>query len=249
MYHLNEITKLETLINKVQDERFQLQVAQNDEIADVLNSHFNYFKELTIKVSGESAYFYMFDEDLKREKEILSLYFYERYNNPTKLELSYYSSSTQSDFELDRLIKLGSFAKVIKDDKERILNEIVAVQSKYKNRSNELYLIKDCYVKQKRSYQKANDQVRKTEIELALKSDGVIFDKSVNIQIKSNYTPRIDSIKLTEVSKSGKTGTIVYHLAHGGSIHTEEKVNVERILDQIFFYHKDIVWGVVSPAV
>lgn len=248
MYHLNEITELETLINKVQDERFQLQLAQNDEIADVLNSHFNYFKELTIKVSNESAYFYMFDEDLKREQEIFSLYFYERYNNPTKLELSYYSSSsTQSDFELDRLIKLGSFAKVIKDDKERILNEIQSVQSKYKNRSNELYQIKDGYNKQKRAYQQANDQARKAEIELALNNSGIVFSKGVNIQIKSNYTPRIDSIKLTEVSKSGKTGTIVYHLAHGGSIHTEEKVNVERILDQIFFYHKDIVQDVV-PA-
>lgn len=241
MYHLNEITELETLINKVQDERLQLQLAQNDEIADVLNSHFNYFKELTIKVSNESAYFYMFNEEAKYEKEIFSLYFYERYNNPTKLELSYYSSSTNSDFELDRLIKLGSFAKVIKQDSERILNEIVAVQSKYKNRSNELYEIKDGYEKQKRAYQKANDQARKAKIELAFRENGIIFDKSVNIQIKSNYTPRIDSIKLTEVSKSGKTGTIVYHLAHGGSIHTEDKVNVERILDQIFFYHKDIV--------
>ena len=241
MYHLNEITELETLINKVQDERFQLQLAQNDEIADVLNSHFNYFKEFTIKVSNESAYFYMFNEEAKYEKEIFSLYFYERYNSATKLELSYYSTSTQSDFELDRLMYLGSFAKVIKQDSERILNEIVAVQSKYKNRSNELYQIKDGYEKQKRAYQKANDEARKAKIELAFRENGIIFDKSVNIQIKSNYTPRIDSIKLSEVSKSGKTGTIVYHLAHGGSIHTEDKVNVERILDQIFFYHKDIV--------
>lgn len=247
MYHLNEITELETLINKVKDERFQLQLAQNAEIQDVLNSHFNYFKELTIKASNESACFYMFDKDLKYEKEIFNLYFYERYNSPVKLELSYYTSSTQSDFELDRLIKLGSVAKVIKDSSEIILKEIVAVQSKYKNRLNKLYAIGDGYQRQIRAYQKANDQARKAEIELALKTDGIVFSKGVNIQIKSNYTPTIDSIKLTEVSKSGKTGTITYHFTHGGNIYTEEKVNVERILDQIFFYHKDIVQDVV-PA-
>ena len=242
MYHLNEITELETLINKVQDERFQLQLAQNDEIADVLNSHFNYFKELTIKVSGESAYFYMFDEDLKYQKEIFSLYFYERYNSATKLELSYYSTSTQSDFELDRLIKLGSFAKVIKDDKERILNEIVAVQSKYKNRSNELYEIKDGYEKQKRAFQQANDQARKAEIELALKSDGVKFNKKLCIDFKYNYSANVQALKLINISKSGKTCDVVFNYAEGdGYKYTEHNCNVERILDQVARYHESII--------
>ena len=242
MYHLNEITELETLINKVQDERFQLQLAQNDEIADVLNSHFNYFKELTIKVSNSSAYFYMFDEDLKREKEILSLYFYERYNNPTKLELSYYSSSTNSDFELDRLMYLGSFAKVIKQDGERILNEIVAVQSKYKNRSNELYAIQDGYNKQKRAYQEANDQARKAEVKLALMGEGVKFNKKLCIDFKYNYSANVQALKLINISKSGKTCDVVFNYAEGdGYRYTERKCNVEKIVDQVARYHESII--------
>ena len=242
MYYLNEITELETLINKVQDERFQLQLAQNDEIADVLNSHFNYFKELTIKVSNSSAYFYMFDEDLKREKEILSLYFYERYNNPTKLELSYYSSSSNSDFELDRLIKLGSFAKVIKDDKERILNEIVAVQSKYKNRSNELYAIQDGYNKQKRAYQEANDQARKAEIELALKGEGVKFSKKLCIDFKYNYSANIQALKLSNISKSGKTADVAFNYNEGDQFrYVVNNCNVEKIISQVNCHSKNIV--------
>ena len=248
MYHLNEITELETLINKVQDERFQLQLAQNDEIADVLNSHFNYFKELTIKVSGESAYFYMFDEDLKYEKEIFSLYFYERYNNPTKLELSYYSSSTQSDFELDRLIKLGSFAKVIKQDGERILNEVRSVQSKYKNRSNELYAIQDGYNKQKRAYQEANDQARKAEVKLALMGEGVKLSKKLCVDFKYNYSANVQALKLINISKSGKTCDVVFNYAEGdGYKYTERKCNVEKIVDQVARYHESIVQDVV-PA-
>ena len=242
MYHLNEITELETLINKVQDERFQLQLAQNDEIADVLNSHFNYFKELTIKVSNSSAYFYMFDEDLKREKEILSLYFYERYNNPTKLELSYYSSSSNSDFELDRLMYLGSFAKVIKQDGERILNEIVAVQSKYKNRSNELYAIQDGYNKQKRAYQEANDEARKAEVKLALMGEGVKLSKKLCIDFKYNYSANVRALKLINISKSGKTCDVVFNYAEGdGYRYTERKCNVEKIVDQVARYHESII--------
>lgn len=244
MYHLNEITELETLINKVQSERFQLHQTQNDQIAEVLNKYFNYFKELTVKVSNDSAYFYMYSDEDKCEKEIYNLYFYERYSSPTTLQISYYSSSSNSEFELDRLVRLGNAAMIIKLSGQDILKEIDTIKSQYKHKFDELYEIKDNYEKQKRSYQKANDQAKKAEIEHALKSIGIVFSKGINIQIKSNYTPTIDSIRLTEVSKSGKTGTIVYRFSRGG-IYTEQKVNIERILDQILFHHKDIVEEVV----
>ena len=240
MYYLNEITQLEELINKVSAERSQLMKSTSLKIQEVFDKNFNYFKEFDIQVSGTSAYFRAkTDEGVL--KDMFTIYFHERYKEDTRLELSYYTTNAQSEFEIERLISLGKTARILRDNSEYILKEIADARKSNLERENELYRIQDGYEKEKRFYQNANDERRKTEIKLALREGGIIFNKAVNIQIKSNYTPRIDSIKLTDVSKSGKTGTIVYHLSHGGNIYTEEKVNVERILDQLFFYHKDIV--------
>ncbi len=47
----------------------------------------------------------------------------------------------------------------------------------------------------------------------------------------STSSPTVVSIRLTDVSKSGKTCTAVFKWAHGGNASQEEKVNVEKVKD------------------
>jgi hypothetical protein len=102
MYYLNEITRLEELIQKVQQERFELKKSNDLKVQQVFDERFNYFKQFQITASGESACFRMKNEQGEL-KEVFSIYFYERYGKGTTLELSYYTTNTQSEFELDRI--------------------------------------------------------------------------------------------------------------------------------------------------
>lgn len=238
MYYLNEITQLEELINKVSAESFELRKSNDLKVQEVFDRHFNYFKEFNIQVSGDSAYFKMENEE--KLKEVFSIYFYERYKEERKLELSYYTTSTQSEFEVERLISLGKVARILRDNSWIILKEIAEVKKLDLERENELYRIQDGYEKEKRSYQKANDERRKTEIELSLRGEGVQFVGPIYFHLKRNYDPRITSIKILEVSKSGKTCTVQYVTA-GQSVGKEERCDVENIISQVIANSKNIV--------
>ena len=128
----------------------------------------------------------------------------------------------------------------MRDNREIILKEITDVVKSDLGRSNELYRIQDGYEKEKRSYQNANNERRKSEIELSLRGEGVNFDKDVYIELKRNYTVRVNSIQIVEVSKSGKTCTVVFEFTHG---HTsrEENCNTEKIISQVNSHSKNIV--------
>ena len=238
MYYLNEITQLEELINKVSAERFELRKSNDLKVQEIFDNVFNVFRELTIKVCGDSASFHLEDGD--RNKEIFSINFYERYRGDAELSLSYYSTNTNSEFELNRLVFLGRAAGIVKSNSERILKDISDARKSDLERENELYRIQDGYEKEKRSYQKANDERRKTEIELSLRGEGVIFDKEVWFGFKRNYTNRIKSIKILEVSKSGKTCTVEY-VTVGGSTGKEERCDVESVIAQVVSNSKNIV--------
>jgi len=69
----------------------------------------------------------------------------------------------------------------------------------------------------------------------------VTFDKDVYIEVKRNYTVRINSIRLEDISKSGKTARAVYVFAHQGVSGSEENVNVVKIVDQVLAHMNNIV--------
>lgn len=83
--------------------------------------------------------------------------------------------------------------------------------------------------------------VEKEKIELDLKNEGVQFKKGKNVQLKFNYSPNIKSIKLVDLSKSGKKATAVFTFAHGDHTSREENVNVSSIIDQVYGLQDNIV--------
>ena len=235
MKYLNEITEIETQINDINVKRFELRKENNEKIAEVLGSAFNYFKEFEIKVNGESAVFYQRDEDDKL-KEIFSLYFDERYKEETKLRLSYYTTNTNSDFELTRLIHLGNVAKIVRDRSEGILRDIFAARKTNLERDTELYSLKFKYENQIKDYQKENTAALKVQIELDLRSeDGITLSVPKNIELKRTYCPKIDKIRITEVK--GKTCTVAIEMGGGSYKTTETRVSIESLVKQLRYYN------------
>jgi hypothetical protein len=87
--------------------------------------------------------------------------------------------------------------------------------------------------------------IKKERIEFDLKSEGITFDRGCNIQLKFNYTPYIKSIKLIDLSKSGKKGTAVFEFQSGHSSR-EENCNVSSIVDQVLGFAKNITQSVLA---
>jgi len=241
----NEIAELELLIAGVRKENAELEQMTNSRIKDVLDSYFNPFQELEIKVRGTSAYFELIDDEDGSTREIFSLYFYPKFREVTRLEISYYSSSSQSEFELERLICLGKVAKIVKDRSEIILKEIEEARKKDLERSNELFSIQNGYEKKKAEYGKAAKESRKVEVELLLKGDGLFFVEDKYIQLKRNYTVRVVSMKIITVSKSNKTCTVQFGTLnrHDGTIRklVEERVDLQSLVDQLASNYESIV--------
>jgi hypothetical protein len=237
MKYLNEIVEMESQINEINAKRFELRKSNDEKVAEILDSNFNYFKEVEIVVRGESAIVYLRDDEGKL-KEIFSLYFDERYYKvDNKLRISYYSSSTNNEFELTRLIMLGNAAKIIKFKGERILEEIFEARKSNLERETELFSLQLKYENQIRDYQKENTAALKIQIELDLRSEeGITLSTPQTISLKRSYSPKIDKIRITEVK--GKTCTVAIEMGGGSYKTTESRVNIEDLIDQIRYYVK-----------
>ena len=235
--YTKEIAELKELISEVRTKSFNLDKANDLKVQSVFNKYFNL--PVTIKVQNTTVYFQVENEG--RLKDLFSISFYERYKQDQILELSYYTTSTQSDFELDRLMLLGKVAEVVKSSSNKILDEIVRIRKEDEEESNQLYSIQDNYSKQISQYENAERENKKVELELLLRSEeGVSFSKELYLEVKRNFTPRIKSVKITEVSKSRKTCTISFKYAYGDHTGVEERCNLDSIISQIMYHSNHI---------
>jgi hypothetical protein len=234
----NEILGVQSLIEGVRKESAELQKSNNLKVKQVLDSYFNPFSELDIQVSGTSASFYMKD-NLEVRREVFNLYFYERFRGETLLDLSYYTTSECSEFELERLINLGKVAKVVLEKSEKILREIAEVRKSDLERSNALYSIQSGCERQIQEYKSAEKESKLISVELSLRGEGVVFNDQTYIQLKRHYTVRVIQMRIS-VSRSGKTCDVFYTTSSGYK-GVENNCNVEKVVDQVALRYESIV--------
>lgn len=237
----NEIVEIQSQMQQISTQRFELMKATEVRLKDVFDSHSNIFREFTINVNSATASFCINDEQGK-SKEIFSISFYERYKQARQLDLSYYSTSTNSLFELDRLIELGKVASTLKSNADYILEDIEAALRKDRQREDELYEIENMYSKKLSEIRKAQQGQKEVQVQLMLRGEGVLFEKFMNIELKRNYVPLVSSIKIVEVSKSGKTCTVVFSTASRDK-GREERCDTQSILNQVTSRFESIVKG------
>jgi hypothetical protein len=206
-------------------------------------------EDVSITCTNTTINFQMLDQDC-REREIFQIYLRENYGMEARsenayrgVELSYYTTSTNSDFELQRLENLGRVAMLVRNFKEEILRQ-----------ANELAKIYDAELAMEKFFEREDEvgrqikvlrdeisTLKKEKIQSDLINGGVVFNKGVGVQMKYNSSPTIKSIKLVDVSKSGKKATAVFEFAYGGHTSREENVSVNSIIDQVLGYTKYIV--------
>ena len=232
------------------EKRGDIYVREQKALGEALAGFYGVFPEdVEVEVTRGSVYFKMNHPEVKYKKELFNLYLREDYDfeNSKKsykgLDLSYYTTSTRGIdlWELKRLEMLGKIAGVVYEKHDEIVDAANAAVLPFKAEFEAVYKELQDVGSEIRGVENLITYLEKEKIEWDLKGQGVDFERGRQIQLKFNYSPTVVSIRLTDISKSGKTGTAVFKWAHGGNASQEEKVNVSSIIDQVHGLRKDII--------
>jgi hypothetical protein len=251
--------KVEVLVSEKQSIASQ-RYACRERFEKALTRGFNrYFRgivseDIRIECTQTGIYFKKMNEEGSYEKELFSIYLKETYFSIEKreemfrgCELSYYTTSSNSDWELERLTNLGRVAQVLKDFKDEVVNQANELAKIY-NAEMEIEKFYERESLVEKQISEIRSQIKafeKERIVFDLKNEGITFDVGCNIQLKWNYAPRIVSLKLIDFSKSGKKATAIFEWERGRESR-EENVNVDSIIGQVLGFAKNITQSVLA---
>jgi hypothetical protein len=238
---------------ELENKRSDIYVREQQAISNALLPFFEGFSpEAYIEVTRGSVYFKMDHPDYTYKKELFNLYLRERYSNEgvrfEGVDLSYYTTSTKGvdSWELKRLRMLGDLAEIVLKSQHDIIdaanNTINKFKEEYKEVDKQMQVIRSIIEELSNKI----SEVKKQKITFDLLNGGVEFSKGVEITLKFNYTVRIKSIKLIDISKSGKTATVVFEFLHHNQTSREENINVTKIIDQVLCYKDSIVQPILA---
>lgn len=253
MTRLNLLQDQKTILTAqkevLENKRGDIYVREQKAISDALLPFFSEFHEdVEVEVTRGSVYFKMAHPELKYKKELFNLYLKEDWSENDNIffkgiDLSYYTTSTKGvdAWELRRLKMLGDLAEIVLENHDTIVDAANAAANTFKAEYKEVYAEMGEIGKELRAVEDLIKVVEKEKIELDLKNEGVQFKKGKNILLKFNYSPNIKSIKLVDLSKSGKKATAVFTFTHGDHTSREENVNVSSIINQVYGLQDNIV--------
>jgi hypothetical protein len=230
---------------KISSERYACKVRFEKALTRCFEKYFRGIVSEDVKVecTQSTIQFKKMNEEGTYEKELFTIYLREEYFSREGreqmyrgCELSYYTTSTNSDFELERLENLGRVANLLRNFKDEVVNK-----------ANELGRIYEAELKMENCFQRESElekqistlrneikTIQREEKKQALFSEeGLPFEKEFYIQLKANFTVRVKNIKLIDIAKSGKTATAVFTYAHGNHVSREERVSIEKIVSQV----------------
>ena len=238
------VAKKEVLENK----RGDIYVREQKALGEALAGFYGVFPEdVEVEVTRGSVYFKMAHPEYSYKKELFTLYLRDNWNEDGRafkgIDLSYYTTSTKGvdAWELKRLQMLGTIAGIIHEKHDEIVEAANEAVFPFKEQYNAVFKEMQDLGREISGVDNLITFLEKEKIEMDLKGQGVDFEKGRNIQLKWNYSPNVVSIRLTDVSKSGKTCTAVFKWAHGGNASQEEKVSVSSIIDQVYGLRDNIV--------
>lgn len=199
-------------------------------------------ENVSVTATYSAATFSMLDDDC-RKQDIFQIYFDENYSGENKykdLNLSYYTTRTNSQFELDRLYNLGRVALTVKEMRWSILDQLNQLGMIYKfELGTEKFYDRENEVSRK--INELNHQIaeqKKNDVLNLLLTKGITFEKAAYIDLKVDYRVWVKSIKFKDISKSGKTGVAVFSFMNAEHLSREENINIKKILDQVIRQYK-----------
>lgn len=219
-----------------------------DAIREFVTPYFEDIKSsgIDIEVTRSAIYFKTQHPEKGYNEELFKIYMQENWSSQDPafkgMEISYYTTTTNANdaWQVNRLVLLGQLATVVYEYHDEIVAGMNKVCESFQQAYRALY-------KEKRVLDEAKTEIKNNKLAVQtqvvtdlMKGDGVKFITGKNVDLKHNYCPRVVSLKFESFSKSGKTATVGFVLAYGEHVYKEEKCNVEKIIDQVIYYYKDI---------
>ena len=178
-------------------------------------------------------------------KELFNIYFDRSWSSRQveDLQLNYYTTTTSSKnaFELKRLSLLGFAADVVAYSTQEIITKLNQASATFDQQADKLYEELGELSKSQRNLESAMQRQDKEQLLQNLLSEGISFNEDKYIRLKYNFTDRMNSVKITNISKSGKTCSIKYSAANREYVAGEENMNVQELIDRLYVHYKDIV--------
>ena len=236
------ITTLESQIQEVRSQTWQAEQSFNEKLTTEMARFFRgvVYEDIIVTATSHRILFSMLD-DKAYLKDIFEIYLRENYTRDRELpykgiELHYYTTGTNSNFELTRLENLGRVASIVKGMSNEILQKVNTLAVEYTKEIEEKGFYKQIFEIEDK-IRDARSQIREIEKQQAttklFSEEGITFDKGVSIRMKYNYSPTIKNIKLVEVNAKGTRAKAVFTFSHGDHVSYEENVNVQKILEQV----------------
>ena len=188
------------------------------------------------------------DVDDRNRRELMTVYFREDWETKefTELNTSVYSSSEDSQWELERLTTVGAVANVLLNHYDDILAALNTVKAKWSEKYTNAFSDLRKADSMIHNWQNEKNKLYLDHAENLLMSEGLTFtDKlgSFDLRYDQNVN-NIKTIKVTDVSASGKTCTVEVeqYWSYYDQIEkrTYEKVRVSK-LDSLYWQYRDYV--------
>ena len=207
------------------------------------------FEKTYIKVYSESHYLEIYrDSEGSNKRELMTIYFREDWETKeyTALETSVYSSSSNDQWELERLITVGAVAKVLLDHGDDILAALNTVRKNWKEKYDNAFKALCTADSMINKWNEEKNKVYLDHVKELLMTEGLTFkDKLGSFELRYDEDVNaIKSIKVTDVSASGKTCTVeveqywLYYEEIGKR--TFEKVRMSK-LESLYWQYRDYV--------
>ena len=201
------------------------------------------FDNTYIRMHNEKVEIHRVVEDRNR-REIMTIYFREDWETKefTELNTSVYSSSEDSQWELERLTTVGAVANVLLDHYHDILAALNTVKLEWSESYNSAYSDLRKADSTIHTWQYEKNKLYLDHAEELLMSEGLTFPEKLG-SFELRYDQDINNIrtiKVIDTSASGKTATIeveqYYSYQDELVKRTFEKVRVSKLKDFLWQY-------------
>jgi len=235
-----QVLVLQASIDNVQSELDQV---RRDRVAAHIRVMAPFLKvfpeEVETTVTESGVYF------KEQGKELFNIYFDRSWSSRQveDLQLNYYTTSVASknSFELKRLSLLGYAADVVAFGTQEIITKLNEASVPFDQQAEKLYEELHELGKSQRTLVSLIEYDDKKQLQQILLCEGISFNEDKYIRLKHNFTDRMNSVRITSISKSGKTCSIKYSAANREYIAGEENMNVQELIDRLYVHYKDIV--------
>lgn len=207
--------------------RREVEQAANDEFTKMFKKYFGECLTRTelstledkIEVDENRCYFKRFDTEANYYKELISIriaYKNWKEQEGDSIETSFYSTSDNSEFELNRMIMIGNIAQIILDFQDDIIAEFNSIKDNFKGEVSELNQKVWDLEKRIRDMKSEVSSIEDRDLMKKVEKEGIEFEvdesklyRLPGLDIRWDWTvEQIKKIKVTDKTKSGKSANV-----------------------------------------